>query len=75
MQMVQVKDWGFCYPGCEAPALSHVDFTIEEGAFVLLCGASGSGKSTLLRPFKARDGAARNADGRHRMAGKARYLP
>ena len=49
MQMVQVKDWGFCYPGCEAPALSHVNFTIEEGAFVLLCGASGSGKSTFLR--------------------------
>ena len=52
MQMVQVKDWGFCYPGCEAPALSHVDFTIEEGAFVLLCGASGSGKSTLLSHLK-----------------------
>ena len=52
MQMVQVKDWGFCYPGCEAPALSHVNFTIEEGAFVLLCGASGSGKSTLLSHLK-----------------------
>ncbi len=52
MQMVQLKNWGFCYPGSETPALSHVNFAIEEGAFVLLCGVSGSGKSTLLSHLK-----------------------
>lgn len=52
MPMVQLKDWGFCYPGCEKPVLSHIDLAIEEGAFVLLCGASGSGKSTLLSHLK-----------------------
>lgn len=52
MEAVQVKNWGFCYPGQDEPVLSHINFSVEEGAFVLLCGASGSGKSTLLSHLK-----------------------
>ena len=49
MQKICVKNWGFCYPNSQTPVLSNVSFSVEPGAFVLLCGDSGSGKSTLLR--------------------------
>ena len=29
-------------------AIDHIDFTIEEGEFVVILGPSGAGKSTLL---------------------------
>jgi putative ABC transport system ATP-binding protein len=32
----------------EAIALDGVDFTLQQGAFAVLCGRSGSGKTTLL---------------------------
>lgn len=32
----------------DVPVLHQINFTIEQGDFVALCGASGSGKSTLL---------------------------
>ena len=39
----------FSYPGDGLRALDDVTTTIEEGTFVLVCGATGSGKSTLIR--------------------------
>lgn len=47
-----IKDLSFCYPGQETPALSHISLTVEDGAFLVLCGKSGCGKSTLLRHLK-----------------------
>ena len=52
MQKICVKNWGFCYPNSQTPVLSNVCFSVEPGAFVLLCGDSGSGKSTLLCHMK-----------------------
>ena len=48
-----IQDLTFSYPNRERPALDHLDLTIEQGAYVVLCGASGSGKTTLLRHLKS----------------------
>lgn len=50
-------------------ALKHITCTIEDGSFVLLCGASGCGKTTLTRllngltPITTREFYVRLSDG------------
>lgn len=41
----------------EIPALDGVDFTVEEGEFVVVLGASGAGKSTVLNILGGMDSA------------------
>ena len=45
---VEFQDVSFCYPGSEAPALSHISFTAKPGETTAIIGSTGSGKSTLL---------------------------
>lgn len=45
---VVLDDVTITYDGADAPALRHVDLTIEEGELALVVGRTGSGKSTLL---------------------------
>ncbi|MBS7530179.1 ATP-binding cassette domain-containing protein [Hazenella sp. IB182353] len=52
MTTLACKHVGFTYAGEEAAVLKDVSFSINEGEFVLLCGASGMGKTTLLRLIK-----------------------
>ena len=52
MAILTVKGVSFKYPLCERAAVKNVSFGLEEGEFVILCGAGGSGKSTLLRCLK-----------------------
>lgn len=46
-KMIEVKDFTFRYREEQAPALSDINLTIPDGAFVGITGAAGSGKSTL----------------------------
>ena len=52
MELITCKHLSFTYPGCEAPALRDISFSVKRSEFVVLCGKSGCGKSTLLRHLK-----------------------
>ncbi len=52
MGSFEIKGLTFSYPESERPALDHIDMTVRDGEFVLICGCSGCGKSTLLRHLK-----------------------
>ena len=52
MEILNIENLTFTYPLCSSPALDSVYFSVEQGDFVVVCGATGSGKSTLLRLLK-----------------------
>ncbi|HBL82580.1 MAG TPA: septum site-determining protein MinC [Clostridiales bacterium] len=52
MAVLTLEDLSFTYPGGAAPTLNHVNLTVAQGEYILLCGKSGSGKTTLLRHLK-----------------------
>ena len=52
MEILNIENLTFTYPLCSSPALDSVSFSVEQGDFVVVCGATGSGKSTLLRLLK-----------------------
>lgn len=44
---VRIDDLTFTYPDGEAPALSHIDVTLDSGKTLGILGHTGSGKTTL----------------------------
>ena len=52
MENIKVENLSFAYPTGKDNALKNINFTINRGEFVLLCGKSGCGKTTLLRLLK-----------------------
>ena len=53
MAHFEIQDLTFSYAAKGRHSLEKVSLSIEQGEFLVLCGASGSGKSTLLRQLKA----------------------
>lgn len=51
MKIVEYKGVDICQEGINV--LSSVDFSLEQGEFVYLCGKVGSGKSSLLKTLYA----------------------
>lgn len=52
MEILNIKNLTFQYPESKHNALNNITLSVNEGDFVLLCGASGSGKTTLLNLLK-----------------------
>ena len=52
MAYLEIKHLNFTYAGADEAALCDVSLCVEQGDFVVLCGASGCGKTTLLRLLK-----------------------
>lgn len=48
-KVLEVKNLSFTYPSANSKALNNLNFEINKGEFVLLCGSSGSGKTTLAK--------------------------
>ena len=54
MAHFEIRNLTFSYAAAKGRhSLENVSLSIEQGEFLVLCGASGSGKSTLLRQLKA----------------------
>ena len=54
MAHFEIQDLTFSYAAAKGRhSLENVSLSMEQGEFLVLCGASGSGKSTLLRQLKA----------------------
>ena len=54
MAHFQIENLSFSYPTAKDKlTLADINLSIEQGEYVVLCGASGSGKTTLLRQLKS----------------------
>ncbi|MGQ9679644.1 MAG: ABC transporter ATP-binding protein [Candidatus Bathyarchaeia archaeon] len=49
MDIIEVRNLWYRYPGVSEPALKGLNLRIEEGEFILLTGPSGCGKTTFCR--------------------------
>jgi len=52
MESFKIENLSFTYPNRTGKALENINFSVNQGEFVLLCGKSGCGKTTLLRLLK-----------------------
>ena len=52
MDILQIENLNFRYPGAERNAVDGVIFSVHSGEFMVVCGVSGCGKTTLLRLLK-----------------------
>lgn len=52
MEIIQIENLSFSYPGTEHNVLKNINLNIKESEFLAICGQSGCGKTTLLRNLK-----------------------
>ncbi|TRO61486.1 ATP-binding cassette domain-containing protein [Candidatus Bathyarchaeota archaeon] len=53
MPVIEVKNLTFTYTGSNKPAIKNINFSIDQGEFVVITGPSGCGKTTLVRCFNS----------------------
>ncbi|WP_455280313.1 energy-coupling factor ABC transporter ATP-binding protein [[Eubacterium] cellulosolvens] len=51
--MIEVKNLTFTYAGSNKPAIENINFSIDQGEFIVITGPSGCGKTTLVRCFNS----------------------
>jgi energy-coupling factor transporter ATPase len=51
--VIEVKNLTFTYAGSNKPAIENINFSIDQGEFIVITGPSGCGKTTLVRCFNS----------------------
>ena len=49
MNIIEIENLTYSYPGAKAPVLNHISLQVEEGDFLAIVGNNGCGKSTLCK--------------------------
>lgn len=49
MNIIEIENLTYTYPGAETPILDHVNLQVEKGDFLAIVGNNGCGKSTLCK--------------------------
>ena len=49
MNIIEIEDLTYTYPGAETPILDYVNLQVEKGDFLAIVGNNGCGKSTLCK--------------------------
>ena len=49
MNIIDIEDLTYTYPGVETPILDHVNLQVEKGDFLAIVGNNGCGKSTFCK--------------------------
>ena len=49
MNVIEIEDLTYSYPGAREPALKQVNLKVEKGDFLAIVGNNGCGKSTFCK--------------------------
>ncbi len=49
MNVIEIENLTFSYPGAKIPTLKNISLTVEQGDFLAIVGNNGCGKSTLCK--------------------------
>ena len=52
MEILNIKNLSFKYYGADENTFENINFSVNKGEIVLICGKSGCGKTTLLKMLK-----------------------
>lgn len=73
MSVLSVKDFSFTYPNGKK-VIDRLNFSLNKGEMLLLCGQNGCGKSTLLRSIKKEVSPKGEKEGEITLAGTCQIL-
>lgn len=71
MEQIKIENLNFRYPLGSVDTLKNINFTVNSGEYIVICGRSGCGKTTLLRMMKTALAPKGEKNGRILFCGKS----